>query len=218
MNGKPSKRNNFHLGITIDRSARWRFDLTGLAGDVLKVRGGSHCVGKERLIQQYLDVVQYDVWIIIRPNLVPLRDFATGKRGNYIEFRRASATFTAGDLFIEQEIGGMGLTLIINARDICDYVLQRAGVSTAELYTPMSIKLASEVIWPEWSRNMRGVVHNWMVQTPPVFLPEEPVVKRNPKGARLSLADQVTIGILHGMFSFEVHYAALQEPVEFTDR
>ena len=83
----------------------------------------------------------------------------------------------------------------------------------------LSIAESAEHVWKTLSKNMKGVVHNWMLKGKtegrPIFKPHEYVTRPSRAGCRLSISDQVTIGLLYALFAFGVGYSAFTSPLRF---
>jgi len=101
--------------------------------------------------------------------------------------------------------------VVIDTTDLLKHVnrsLKNAGVSEESL----SIKATSTLVWPDLSRNMKGVLHTWLDKG--VFRPAIYRMKPSREGCELDRSDQVVVGLLYGLFSFGAKHAAFSNPIK----
>jgi hypothetical protein len=221
INANQPERRIF-IGTNLYSWGSCRFDMTDLSeGEIGCIfpygyNWVDYLFGEDRIIQNYLEARNYKVEVMTIPLFRQSRG-NSAKRGDAIAFMSTEYFVKPPMHTYNSNVGWYASVgyASINARRIYNYVvrtLEEAGKSVDD--EPLfSITESSQLLWSTLSRNMKGAIHNWMLTKEPIFRPHHYVTKPNKTGCRLSLADQVTIGILYGLFSFGVKYEAFTGPL-----
>jgi hypothetical protein len=166
--------------------------------------GSSHSIGADRIIQYYLEDMNYSVICRVYPFIMD----DIGRSGRTILFYPERLHYPVDSVLrlyfkVQVPLGRIGYATI-SAADILDYVeLKLTSVGRNDLTT---IKQSSDEIWYGLSRNPKGAIHVWM-QRGPIFRPQKYVTKPSRSGCRLSKSDNVVIGLLSGLFRYGVRYS-----------
>jgi len=181
----------------------------------------SYHLGQERILQSWLELVSYQCEVHIVPRFHS-RPGNPPARLDWIRFVPTNlGPFLSGTLPLladpERGLVGYGSLgrVVMRVPDILSYVEESLRENGFDPSTnpALPISVSSELVWKRLSKNMKGVIHNWMSKGP-VFRPKDYVTKPSREGCRLTLADQVVIGLLYGFFDFGVKMKAISEPVE----
>ncbi len=224
-----------------NQTADFFFELGGLKPSALDrifsdwKDGRSYDLVKDRIIQKYLEVVEYNAEVRLYPfSFMPIwmarpqETQPTDAPGRTVCFLLQEAT--------DQEKTRLGhcarlmqaaLTWLgpgmqghasIDVWDIYQSVLFIKDQVAALPDSTLTISEISKHFWPYSSKNLKGTIHNWMQGMPykkreriPVFAPEVAVKRASSKGCRLSISDITTVGLLlslfaHGMKSYDFRF------------
>lgn len=200
------------LWRTVDREAG-----TGVSS-LQQAKSRTRHIARDRLIQRYLEIHHFDVTLFALPAFLKVAD---SKDPDKIRVKRVDAVWLfpshedrlAKTIVTLAKQGTMSLGALghitIYAKEIYSYVARALPDTKAR----MSIKEASERVWPNLSRNMQGVLHTWLRRE--VFRPEVYRSRPDPRGCELSASDQTLVGIMYSLFSFGCHFELFSGPSKF---
>lgn len=176
------------------------------------VKGPEYSVGKDRIVQKYLELFNYSVVSRIYPYVLN----KPSRLGKTVLFYPEAMEEAISQVmaFVQRQVVRIGLvtgyaTIVVS--EIHTYVTEKVKKEFGD--RDLTIRECSESLWHTLSPNPKGLIHTWM-RRGPLFRPETYVTKPSREGCRLSTSDSVVIGLLSFMLRYGLQYKDFEGPCQ----
>jgi len=239
---KKADKTSDYVVVAQNATSTWVFGWDGISvQDEKRVfpRGlpGQYSLVDDRIIQNYLEILNYVTDIRISPFSSLTMRLDAGKEGlgrTVFFFANIEKISRFSPVLASQEVGLAALS------DIGPWVQGYLTVSSHNIFFSvkgfmdrmgrrmddyLSIKEVSDHFWKSLSVNLKSTLHNWMqgiLQGPkkeksyiPVFRPAVVAPKADNRGCRVSVSDLVVVGLLLGTLGRTLKSVDFLGPTDF---